>query len=54
MKLPASLEFIINVILIAINKGNDTHSYAVIFDNQREAVQVLISILPKNHADGDK
>ena len=44
VKLPASWEFIIDVILVTIHKRNYTNSYAVHYNSQWDAVQVLIHI----------
>ena len=44
MNLPASPEFIIDAFLVAIDKRNNTNSYAVNYDAQWEAVQVLIHV----------
>ena len=42
VKLPASPEKAIDAILVAINKLNNSNSYAVNYDSQWEAVHVLI------------
>ena len=43
-KLPASQEFIIEAILVAINKRNNMNSFVVNYDIQWKALQVLIHV----------